>query len=103
MNAPAAAPVLDAAPGERYHASAPDRVLRAPSGGAPLSETHTAVSLLTLSEVHKAYGAQDVLQGVSFFISPGRRVGLIGANGTGKTTILNLITGSERADSGRVP
>jgi ATP-binding cassette subfamily F protein 3 len=60
------------------------------------------MSLLTLSEVHKAYGAQDVLQGVSFFVSPGRRVGLIGANGTGKTTILNLITGTETPDSGRV-
>jgi ATP-binding cassette, subfamily F, member 3 len=60
------------------------------------------VSLLTFSEVNKAYGIQDVLEGVSFFVAPGRKTGLIGPNGAGKTTLLRLILGEERADSGRI-
>jgi ATP-binding cassette subfamily F protein 3 len=60
------------------------------------------VSLLTLSEVHKAFGNQDVLEGASFFVSPGRKVGLVGPNGAGKTTLLRLITGEEQPDTGRV-
>ncbi|MFN3648712.1 MAG: ABC-F family ATP-binding cassette domain-containing protein [Armatimonadota bacterium] len=60
------------------------------------------MSILTLSEVHKSYRNQEVLGGVSFFLSPGRKAGLIGTNGAGKTTILRLITGEESPDSGRV-
>jgi ATP-binding cassette subfamily F protein 3 len=60
------------------------------------------VSLITFSDVQKSYGIQDVLQGASFFISPGSKVGLIGANGAGKTTILRLITGQELPDGGRI-
>jgi len=60
------------------------------------------MSLVTLSEVHKSYGDQDVLQGVSFFVSPGKKSGLVGPNGAGKTTILRLITGDEQGDIGHV-
>jgi len=58
--------------------------------------------LITFSEVHKSYGNQDVLDGVSFFVSPGAKVGLIGANGTGKTTVLRLISGADVPDAGRI-
>ena len=60
------------------------------------------MSLLTLTDVQKSYGNQDVLQGVSFFVAPGRKTGLVGPNGAGKTTILRLITRSETPDGGRV-
>lgn len=60
------------------------------------------MSLLTFADVSKSYGNQDVLHGVSFFVSPGRKTGLIGANGAGKSTILRLITGAETPDSGRI-
>jgi ATP-binding cassette subfamily F protein 3 len=60
------------------------------------------VSLVTLAEVHKSYGRQDVHQGASFFVSPGRTVGLVGPNGAGKTTLLRLILGEETADGGHV-
>src|SRR5207302_11309520 len=58
--------------------------------------------LFRLSEVHKSYGAQDVLRGVSLQINPGEHVGLVGRNGAGKTTIFRLVNGEESADSGDV-
>ncbi len=62
----------------------------------------TAMALLALTEVHKSYGNQDVLLGASFFVTEGRRYGLVGPNGAGKTTLLRLITGQDAPDSGRV-
>jgi len=58
--------------------------------------------LFRLSDVHKSYGAQDVLRGVSLQINPGEHVGLVGRNGAGKTTIFRLVNGEESADSGEV-
>src|SRR3954466_1045063 len=58
--------------------------------------------LFRLSDVHKSYGAQDVLRGTSFQINPGEHVGLVGRNGAGKTTIFRLVTGEETADLGDV-
>ena len=58
--------------------------------------------LFRLEEVHKSYGATVVLRGVTFQINPAERVGLVGRNGAGKSTIFRLITGQEEADSGEV-
>ncbi|MEJ7619035.1 MAG: ATP-binding cassette domain-containing protein [Pyrinomonadaceae bacterium] len=58
--------------------------------------------LFRLSEVHKFYGAQDVLRGASLQINPGEHVGLVGRNGAGKTTIFRLITGEEEPERGDV-
>src|SRR4051794_9787887 len=58
--------------------------------------------LFRLEEVHKSYGAQDVLRGVTFQINPGERVGLVGRNGAGKTTVFRLVTGREETDRGEV-
>jgi ATP-binding cassette, subfamily F, member 3 len=60
------------------------------------------VSLLICQDVKKHYGAQDVLRGVTFQIDPGEKLGLIGKNGGGKSTILRLVEGVEVADHGRV-
>lgn len=60
------------------------------------------MSLITLTAVHKSYGNQDVLNGTTFFVSPGRKVGLVGPNGAGKSTLLRLIVGEEKPDSGKV-
>lgn len=58
--------------------------------------------LIQLQGVTKHYGAQTMLDVVSWGIESGQHVGLIGANGTGKTTILRLITGSTAPDAGEV-
>jgi len=47
-------------------------------------------------------GGVSLLEGVSFRVPEGRKVALVGANGTGKTTLLRLIAGEERATSGHV-
>lgn len=58
--------------------------------------------MLQVSNLCKAYGGETILAGVSFVINPGDRVGLVGPNGCGKTTLLRIIVGDERADRGSV-
>src|SRR5207244_11445916 len=58
--------------------------------------------LFRLTDVSKAYGAQDVLRAVSLQVNPGEHVGLVGRNGAGKTTLLRLISGVETPDAGTV-
>ena len=58
--------------------------------------------LFRLSEAKKSYGGTEVLRGVSFQVNPGEKVGLVGRNGAGKSTVFRLITGVEAPDSGDV-
>ena len=58
--------------------------------------------MLSVHLITKSYGLQTVLQDVSFNISTGERLGLIGPNGCGKTTLLRLLSGKEIPDSGTV-
>jgi ABC-type branched-subunit amino acid transport system ATPase component len=60
------------------------------------------VSLLEVDELAKSYGGVRAVDGCSFAVEAGTVTGLIGPNGSGKTTIFNLITGYARPDSGRV-
>jgi ATPase subunit of ABC transporter with duplicated ATPase domains len=55
---------------------------------------------LSLSGVSKSFGAQLVLDNVSLSVGPRSRIGLVGPNGVGKTTLLRLLAGLERPDSG---
>src|ERR1700730_1613270 len=56
--------------------------------------------LLTVNNVVRQFDASPVLDGVSFEISAGEKVGLVGPNGAGKTTLLRILTGMDEADSG---
>lgn len=58
--------------------------------------------MLTAHQISKSYNLNTILKDVSFNVNPGERVGLIGPNGCGKTTLLRIITGQEAADSGHV-
>ncbi len=58
--------------------------------------------LIQLEDVHFGYGERPVLEGVSLKIPKGKVTALMGASGGGKTTVLRLIGGQYRANSGRV-
>ena len=53
-------------------------------------------------KIHKAYGTITVLDDISFSLERGQKVGLIGYNGTGKTTLLKILAGLVEPDSGEV-
>jgi len=58
--------------------------------------------MLQVSDLTKRYGDNTILDGVSFVVNRGERVGLIGPNGCGKTTLLRCIMGEEAPDAGSV-
>lgn len=58
--------------------------------------------MLTAHNISKSYGVQSVLKDISFSISARDRIGLIGPNGCGKTTLIRIITGQEKPDSGTI-
>jgi ATP-binding cassette subfamily F protein uup len=60
------------------------------------------VNLVNLENVVKGYGHRVLLDGVSAGVATGEPVGLVGRNGTGKSTLLGLLAGTEQPDSGRV-
>ncbi|NLZ38160.1 MAG: ABC-F family ATP-binding cassette domain-containing protein [Firmicutes bacterium] len=60
------------------------------------------MSILQVHNLKKLFGADLILNNVSFQLQAGERVGLIGANGAGKTTLLNIIAGRTTADDGTI-
>ncbi len=56
--------------------------------------------LLTINNIAKAYGDNQVLNQASFALDHGQKLGLVGANGVGKSTLLKLIVGELEPDSG---
>lgn len=60
------------------------------------------MSVLSLNNIEKSYGITRVLQGFSLFINEGEKVGLIGPNGSGKTTVFKIIAGIEPYSGGNL-
>ncbi len=60
------------------------------------------MSLLTARDLSRAFGAEDVFTGVSLAIPHQARIALVGPNGIGKTTLLRLLVGLDRPDSGAI-
>jgi len=58
--------------------------------------------MLTAHQISKSFYLKKILDDVTFSVNAGERVGLIGPNGCGKTTLLRILTGDELADSGHV-
>ncbi|HEY0126351.1 MAG TPA: ATP-binding cassette domain-containing protein, partial [Blastococcus sp.] len=60
------------------------------------------LNLVNLERVHKAHGTTVILDDVSLGVAAGERIGVVGRNGGGKSTLLSLLTGADDPDSGRV-
>ena len=61
-----------------------------------------AANLIVVENLSKNYGTKALLNDVSFGINEGDKVGLIGVNGTGKSTLLKILAGVEEADEGTI-
>lgn len=75
---------------------------QAGSGKSATALSPKAQDLISVQELRKRFGDFEALKGVSFAVSPGEIVGLIGANGAGKSTSMRIILGLEAASSGQV-
>lgn len=60
------------------------------------------MNLLNVENISKSYNEKELLKNISLGINEGDKIGLIGINGTGKTTLLKIIAGIEEADEGRI-
>lgn len=56
--------------------------------------------IMSASDINKVYGTDIVLEGVSFSVEKGDRIGIVGPNGAGKTTLLSILAGSLEPSSG---
>jgi ABC transport system ATP-binding/permease protein len=59
-------------------------------------------SLLSANELTLCYGRQQLLTGVTLAVAPGEKVGLVGRNGSGKTSLLKILAGGNEPDSGDI-
>ena len=80
----------------------PTSSTQAGSGKSATAPSPKAQDLISVQKLRKRFGDFEALKGVSFAVSPGEIVGLIGANGAGKSTSMRIILGLEAASSGQV-
>ncbi|WP_417286944.1 ABC-F family ATP-binding cassette domain-containing protein [Corynebacterium variabile] len=62
----------------------------------------STVNLINLENVDKSYGLKTLLDGVSLGVNSGDRIGVVGLNGGGKSTLIRILAGLDTVDSGRV-
>lgn len=58
--------------------------------------------ILEIQHLEKAYGAQPILGDFTYTFKRGEKIGIVGPNGVGKSTLLNMIMGLEKADKGKI-
>ena len=75
---------------------------RRPALAEVIDDPQAQDALLAASRLRKSFGGLVAVDDLSFVIRPGEIVGLIGPNGSGKTTVLNLVSGALQPDSGQL-
>ncbi|MCW2237397.1 branched-chain amino acid ABC transporter ATP-binding protein/permease [Azospirillum canadense] len=80
----------------------PPRRRALPAAVAPSAAASVEGAVLRVEGLRKAFGGVRAVDGVALTLEAGSITGLIGPNGSGKTTVINLISGLERPDAGRV-
>ena len=60
------------------------------------------MNLISLENISKNYSEKTLLNNISLGINEGEKIGLIGVNGTGKSTLLKIIAGVEESESGNI-
>lgn len=60
------------------------------------------MNILTVEKLHKSFGNKILFDDITFGINEGDKIGIIGVNGTGKSTLLKIIAGVEKGDSGQI-
>jgi ATP-binding cassette subfamily F protein uup len=81
------------------------RNYRGTAGSANLAAAEAEKSgrlVIEAKSIGKSYGERTIIEGFSIRIQRGDRVGIVGPNGVGKTTLVNLLTGADQPDSGSV-
>ena len=58
--------------------------------------------MIQFTQVSKAFGKQQVINNATFTVNPGERVGFVGPNGVGKSTIFELLSGNQSPDKGTI-
>lgn len=66
------------------------------------AEKGIAMNLLTIENISKAYSEKKLLDNISLGINEGDKIGVIGINGVGKSTLLKIVAGAEQPDEGRL-
>jgi len=86
-----------------------DRIKEKANSGRKKSELKLEVKMsrvggkiLELKNIRKSYDDLCILDGFDYTFKKGERIGILGSNGVGKSTFLNILTGKEKADSGKV-
>ena len=60
------------------------------------------MNILNIEHVSKIFGDKKIFDDVSYGVQEGDKIGIVGLNGTGKTTMLNIIAGVEEVDEGQI-
>ena len=72
------------------------------NGKLILNRKQLIMNILTLENITKAYGERKLFDNTGFYLQEGEKAGIIGINGTGKSTLLKMIAGLEEPDEGRI-
>ncbi len=79
-------------------------IQKKPDSGLELNVKMTRVGskILEINHLHKSFGGQEIVKDFNYVFKKGDRIGIVGKNGVGKSTFLNMLTGNIQPDSGLV-